>query len=142
MIRDLYTIRSNDTIERANWRNSGLVPVDTLRKGTVFECISGLLYQFTYQDDSNGVCHGDPVSHGRGNALMCSSALVRVITKGDPIMTPARTITTRKQAEETTDSLNSSTYDLWSYETRCLDEDNNNWIVIAIDEDGNEAGTL
>lgn len=42
---DLYRRRCNDPVEYAKWRASGLVRIDALRRGDVFESICGTFWQ-------------------------------------------------------------------------------------------------
>ena len=75
-----YTARCNDPAERERWRSSGLVRVDSLRRGDVFESIDGDYWRVVGASRSGTIqCHPmlDGVA-GEEIDTFVSSALVRL----------------------------------------------------------------
>lgn len=54
---DLYSLRCNDPAEKKKWRSSGLVAIETLRKGDVFESISGSICRYVRRDEKTRGLH-------------------------------------------------------------------------------------
>jgi hypothetical protein len=76
-----YEQRCNDPAERSRWLNSGLVRIDTLRKGDVFESIDGDYWQVQHTTRSDTVfC--EPWGHAADPTTFIQHAMVRpVMTK-------------------------------------------------------------
>ena len=78
--RDRFKERIYDEQQKQLWLQSGLVRVDSLRKGDVFESQDGLFHIWDHLD--LGTVRGKPYGHDEYDAHMVGSAMVRpVMTK-------------------------------------------------------------
>lgn len=71
-----YRLRCNDPKERDRWRQSGLVRVDSLRAGTVFECIDGTFWRVDGRNRT-GTIHVEPWGRDGEPDDFVASAMVR-----------------------------------------------------------------
>ncbi len=77
---DLYIQRCNDPTAREAWRSSGLVRIDTLHAGDVFECISGHFWTVDRVTHS-GTILVQSWGEWRGEDTFCPSAMVRPVMR-------------------------------------------------------------
>jgi len=81
----VYTQRCNDKCERDKWRGAGLVRVDSLRHGAVFECIDGTFWKVVSVNRS-GTIHCDAYVQACGQdeaADFVASAMVLVLEESE-----------------------------------------------------------
>uniref|UniRef100_A0A6M3JGX1 Uncharacterized protein n=1 Tax=viral metagenome TaxID=1070528 RepID=A0A6M3JGX1_9ZZZZ len=83
--QQLYRDRCNDPRKRAAWKASGLVRIDSLHRGDVFECVDGTYWQFDSFNRS-GTVHtrmwGNlSDSAESGPADFVSSAMIRPVIR-------------------------------------------------------------
>lgn len=83
---DIYKKRCNDPAEREKWESCGLVRVDSLRRGDVFECIDGQLWVREHETKSSLIhvtAWADmAVDNGQASETVFSpSALVRPVMR-------------------------------------------------------------
>jgi len=75
-----YKERCNNQEAKQQWESSGLVPLDSLRLGDVFECIEGTFWQLQ-STNRTGTKHAEPWGWDSEPTDFIASARVRPVMR-------------------------------------------------------------